>query len=621
MILFLFIDMPSKLRFFLLYFLGWVIFFDLMRLVFLLYHFDKTKQLSFSEILLSFWYGLRMDVSMAAYIILPVLLFALVGLLIPFFNKKSIYTLYSIIILFFITLISLSDLEIYNEWGFRIDATPLRFLANPREALASVSHLPLIWILLGLILFLALFVFIFRKWISAIFYKEQLKYKVVTAVVLLVLMASMIIPIRGGFQLAPLNQSSVYFSTHNYANHAAINASWNFLHSLFSKGSSGKNPYQYMAADMEKRIVDSLYSAGGNSQQWINFSLPEKTNVLIIVWESFTEKATHVTESGVEVTPLFNKLKEEGIYFSNVYASGDRTNKGLPAILSGYPAMPNTTIIHSPAKATKLKVLSQLFNTNGYATPFFYGGEPEFANIKSYLLHGGFNPIIGKNDFSSKDMNSKWGAHDGVVAQKVFSDLNATKKPFFATWLTLSSHEPFETPVKVAIPGKDVTSQFLNSLHYTDQCIGDFIDKCKQQSWWNNTVVIITGDHGHRLPETPAKADEFRIPMLWLGGALIKKGIIINKVISQIDIAATLTQQAGFSLTDFRFSRNAADSLYKPWAFFTFNNGFGFIDSSGRTVFDNVGKQIIQQDGSATAKEIESGKAMQQFTYDDFIKK
>lgn len=237
MILFLFIDMPSKLRFFLLYFLGWVIFFDLMRLVFLLYHFDKTKQLSFSEILLSFWYGLRMDVSMAAYIILPVLLFALVGLLIPFFNKKSIYTLYSIIILFFITLISLSDLEIYNEWGFRIDATPLRFLANPREALASVSHLPLIWILLGLILFLALFVFIFRKWISAIFYKEQLKYKVVTAVVLLVLMASMIIPIRGGFQLAPLNQSSVYFSTHNYANHAAINASWNFLHSLFSKKS------------------------------------------------------------------------------------------------------------------------------------------------------------------------------------------------------------------------------------------------------------------------------------------------------------------------------------------------------------------------------------------------
>lgn len=621
MILFYFTAMPSKFRFFLFYFLGWVIFFDLMRVVFVLYHFDKTKQIPFSETLLSFWYGLRMDISLAAYIILPVMLFALIGLVIPFFNKRSLYISYSVIILLFVTLISLSDLEIYNAWGFRIDTTPLRFLATPREALASVSHLPLIWILLGLIIFLALFIVLFRKWITAILYKEQLKHKIFTALVLLVLMGAMIIPIRGGLQLAPLNQSSVYFSIHNYANHAAINASWNFLHSLFSKGSSGKNPYQYMAEERGKNILDSLYKAGGESQQWINFSLPKKTNILVIIWESFTEKAIHITEKDVEVTPSFNRLKEEGIYFSNVYASGDRTNKGVPAILSGYPAMPNTTIIHSPAKSTKLTVLSQLFSKIGYSTPFFYGGEPEFANIKSYLLHGGFDPIVGRNDFSSKDMNSKWGAHDGVVAERVLKDLNAIRKPFFATWLTLSSHEPFETPVEVAIPGQDVTSQFLNSLHYTDQCIGRFIEQCKLQPWWNNTVVIITGDHGHRLPETADKADEFRIPMLWLGGALNTKGIVIDKVISQIDIAATLSTQAGLSSQGFTFSRNAADSLYKPWAFFTFNNGFGFVDSAGHTVFDNVGKRPIYQSSATGKNQTEAGKALQQFTYEDFIKK
>ena len=109
--------------------------------------------------------------------------------------------------------------------------------------------------------------------------------------------------------------------------------------------------------------------------------------------------------------------------------------------------MPNTTIIHSPGKAEKLPVLSRLFKEKGYYTPFFYGGEPEFANIKSYLLHSGFDPIIGKNDFAAKDMNSKWGAHDGVVMDRVFENLNNSTKPFFATWLTLSSHEPFETPV------------------------------------------------------------------------------------------------------------------------------------------------------------------------------
>jgi phosphoglycerol transferase MdoB-like AlkP superfamily enzyme len=283
--------------------------------------------------------------------------------------------------------------------------------------------------------------------------------------------------------------------------------------------------------------------------------------------------------------------------------------------------MPNTTIIHSPSKSAKLKVLSQVFKERGYATPFFYGGEPEFANIKSYLFHGGFDPIISKNDFASKDMNSKWGAHDGVVMNRVVDELNKLKKPFFATWLTLSSHEPFEVPVPDVFNGADIKTKFLNSLHYTDQVISDFIDKCSHQSWWNNTLVIITGDHGHRLPETGKQADDFRIPMLWLGGALLQKGINIDKVISQVDIATTLTKQAGIDKELFPFSKNALDSSTHQWAFFCFNNGFGFVDTSGRLVFDNVGKQIIQQEGHTGPAEIEAGKVMQQVTYEDFLKK
>jgi len=421
--------------------------------------------------------------------------------------------------------------------------------------------------------------------------------------------------------LAPLNQSSVYFSTNNYANHVAINASWNFLHSLVSKESSGKNPYQYLSVQHVKETVDSLYSGISTTEQLIQFSPDTATNIIFIIWESFTEKAIHISINNKEVTPQFNRLKKEGIYFSNVYASGDRTNKGIPAILSGYPAMPNTTIIHSPGKAEKLRVLSQLFKEKGYQIPFFYGGEPEFANIKSYLLHGGFDPIVGKNDFDSKDMNSKWGAHDGVVMNRVFEDLNKSKKPFFATWLTLTSHEPFEIPVSTVFNGNDNTTKFLNSLHYTDQVVSDFIDRCSQRSWWKNTVIIIIGDHGHVLPASDNKADDFRTPMLWMGGALNKKGVIIDKVMSQLDIAAMLSKQMGLNAGNFPFSKNSLDPFTKSWAFFSFNNGFGFVDSSGRLVFDNVGKMPIKEDGNIGPKEMEAGKAMQQFVYDDFIRK
>lgn len=610
--------MLSKLKFLFLYFLSWVIFFDLLRVVFLIYHHDKTSGLSFSTALATCWYGLRMDLSMAAYILIPVCLFVLLSLVIPFFRRMIIYKIYTYSLLFLVALLTLCDLEIYNAWGFRIDATPLLFLSTPKEALASVSHLPLIWIFLAFAVVLTLFIIAFKFILKRIFFGPQQRLRIITALVVLVVAGSLIIPIRGGFQLAPLNQSSVYFSSNNYANHAAINPSWNFLHSLFSKGMSRKNPYQYATAERQKAVIDSLYKGGGSTQQLIRGNSP---NVIVIIWESFTEKALHVMPDNKEVTPQFKLLMQDGVYFSNVYACGDRTNKGVPAILSGYPAMPNTTIIHSPAKSVKLKVLSQLFKEKGYATPFFYGGEPEFANIKSYILHGQFDPIVGREDFASRDMNSKWGAHDGVVMDRVLNDLTKTKQPFFATWLTLSSHEPFETPVPSVFAGTDVGTLFLNSLHYTDQVLGDFIARCRQQPWWGNTVVIITGDHGHRLPDTGHPADNFRTPMLWLGGALNQKGTVINKVMSQMDIAAMLTKQVGYTESPFPFSKNALDSAIRPWAYFCFNNGFGYADSSGTIVFDNVGKQIIDQQNNAGAAQTEAGKILQQFTYEDFLRK
>src|SRR5690606_2568520 len=99
--------------------------------------------------------------------------------------------------------------------------------------------------------------------------------------------------------------------------------------------------------------------------------------------------------------------------------------------------------------------------------------------------------------------------HDGVVMEKLFADLNQQSQPFFTTWLTLSSHEPFETPVPVVIQGQEPEDQFLNSLHYTDQVLYDFINRAKTADWWKNSLLVITADHGHRLPFTGEKADDF----------------------------------------------------------------------------------------------------------------
>lgn len=611
--------MLSRVRFLLGYLSIWVILFELFRLLFLLYHFDAAHQLSFSTLIQTFWYGLRMDLSTAAYVTLPVCLFVLISLFVPFFRKRSLYFIYTAIVLLLTVLIVTADLEVYKQWAFRIDATPLKYLNSPKEAWASISHLPVFWILLAVTIFYVLLLAAFKKGIARLIYllSKPIHWGVG---VLSVSMFSvlMIVALRGGLQLAPLNQSTVYFSTNNFANQAAINASWNFLHGVMNQSGVNRNPYNYFSSEKAKRTVDSLFKTSGTTPALLNTTTP---NIILIIWESFTEKATHLAIDGTEVTPGFNQLKKEGLYFSQLYASGDRTDKGLAAVLSGYPALPNASIIRTPNKAAKLAVLPTLLKERNYQIPFFYGGEPEFANIKSYLIHGNFNPLVDVSDFDKKDQNSKWGAHDGVVANRMLQYVNSVKAPFFATWLTLSSHEPFEVPETPAFKGNDNTSKFLNSLHYTDRVLSDFIEKAKQQPWWKNTLVVVIADHGHPLPETPYRINNFKIPMLWLGGALKATGTVHDKVMNQTDLAATLSAQLGITNASFPFSKNSFDTTSKPWSFFSFNNGFGWVTPTGYVLYDHVGKQVIEKGGQMDTTSIDDGKALQQFIYSDYINK
>jgi len=345
-----------------------------------------------------------------------------------------------------------------------------------------------------------------------------------------------------------------------------------------------------------------------------------KPNVIFIIWESFTEKALNKNIDGRPVIKFFPELIKEGIYFSNCYASGDRTDKGISAVLSSYPALPKGSIVNYPEKTARLPGLSSLFSQNEYTSHFYYGGEPEFMNIKTYLKAQQFQEIITKEDFNEADMNSKWGAHDDVVMKKLLNDISKTKQPFFSAWLTLSSHEPFETPMQPVFKGNDKETKFFNSLHYTDSIVYNFITDLKKLPMWKNTVVIISADHGHYLPITGKRADDYRIPVLWLGGALKKQGIIDN-VVSQIDMAGNLAHQLHFPGDLFRFSKNIFDSTSKHWAFFTFNDGMGFITDSSRLLFDNAGKKTVFKEGRSNTEHEKIAKALMQKVYSDFLKR
>jgi phosphoglycerol transferase MdoB-like AlkP superfamily enzyme len=272
----------------------------------------------------------------------------------------------------------------------------------------------------------------------------------------------------------------------------------------------------------------------------------------------------------------------------------------------------------------KLPSLARDFKSREYHSYFYYGGELAFANMNTYLIQNKFDKITSIQDFDKKDMNSKWGAHDEVVFKRLKSDLDTMKAPFFSMVFTLSSHEPFEIPMAPKFKGNTKTENFLSSLHYTDRCLGEFIKEAKNTTWWNNTLVVIIADHGHVLPGNyyaNHSKSEFRIPMLWLGGAVERKDTVIHKICSQLDLAATINAQLGKQDTSYFFSRNIFSPDYHEFAYYVYNDGFGYIKPEGYYLFDNVSRKIVAREGNVNDAMLMEGRSIQQTAYQNYMNK
>jgi phosphoglycerol transferase MdoB-like AlkP superfamily enzyme len=436
------------------------------------------------------------------------------------------------------------------------------------------------------------------------------------ALVFLLIAGLMVIPIRGSFSVAPMNSGFVYFhKTNAFANHAAINVIWNFLYSL-SKSSNVKYNDNFFDKEKSLAYFNSYYQETDSTTRLFNVRKP---NVILFILESFTADVIQPLGGIKNLTPNLNRLANEGILFTNFFASGDRTDKGVVSILSGYPAQTLSSISKFPAKAEKLPYLTREMNKLGYTSSFFYGGDINFANFRSYLTNCQFNELVTYDDFTSDDGEpSKWGYHDHLVLNRALKEIDSTQAPFFKVILTLSSHEPFDVPMEPIFKSNQEDSLFLNSIHYTDKSIGLFMDVAKKSTWWDNTIILFVADHGHRQPGNKELKDKkrFRIPFIITGGG-IKGDTVISTYAGQTDIANTLLAQLDNPRKEFRFSKNVMARDVKQFAFYFFNNGYGYVAPDEYIVYDHTAKQFVETSG-ANAEELDRTKAYQQALFSDF---
>ena len=615
-------NFKNRLLYNIYYFLFWIVYFVFARIFFLTYYFDKSQELGFSTMIKTFFYGLQLDASCVAYIsFIPFLLMIFSIMIQPKIILKSIRW-YTIIVILFINLLLLVDAGLYQSWGVRLDTSLLPYLNTPELMISSASTFQLLtgvffWILISYI-FIKLFDKINQKSSDKLSFGSWLEIPL-----FLLLTAALIIPVRGGFQTIPVNQSNVYFSNKMFANHAAVNFIWNFFNTLTHK-SDGTNPYIYFDDETALKIINKTKNKllESTTDSILNTSRP---NVILILWESLPAKIVGSLGGEPDVTPNLNKLSKEGILFTNFYANGDRTDKGIPAVLSGYYPPPVKRIMRMPNKTRSLPMLPKKMIDLGYKTSFYYGGDLNFGNMNTYLRNAGITDFVDGSAFDKKDWNSKWGAYDDVFMKRFAKDL-ATKQtaPFFKIALTLTSHEPYEIKGEYKF-GKDTEdNKFRSAHHYTDKVIGDFIAFAKKQDWYKNTLIVIMSDHGHSSPKHEGpyfSPKKFRIPMLWLGGAVNQKYTEIHTIASQVDFSYTLLDLLKADNKDFVFSKNIFNTSENQFAHYTFNKGFGTLTKEGVFVYDFVSQKPILESGKNTERLDSLGKSITQNSYDDFLER
>lgn len=605
--------MMKRIYFILKYYLLWLLFFQFSRLIFVLYNYAEIQDSNQAEILGLDWlkmmyYGLKPDCSAAAYLTVFILLFLLFDNLIDSRFFQKVIKGFTVFMLLITTFLIVSDMQIYGYWGFKLDLQPLMYLATPGEASNFIKWEDILLPTIVGIILAGLFWKGYQKLLpNTIPLSNKWGYLLAT----ILMLGLMIIPIRGGIGIIPLNSGDSFFHKHNFVNHATINVPWNVIDAVVNKSRPSNAPAFY-SSEKANQIFEGIYKK--DEIESLQILKNNRPNIILLIVESYTDKLLGLERDGKKVSPNLDALIEEGIYFENAFSSGDRTDKGLVAILGGYPAQPKISIINMPSKSRDLPSLIKDLKEIDYKVNFYYGGDMSFANMKSYVLSNGPDKMMQDIDFKSDVKQTKWGVHDHVMLEYIAEEyINDKANQVCYMALTLSSHEPFDVPMETVFEGTDAPSKFLNSAHYTDKAIGDFVHKIKASDKWENTLMIVVADHGKRLPDgsqnhAPSK---YSIPMLWTGGAIAIQDTVIEKMVSQTDISLSLLKQMGEESAQYRFSQDLFKASKNGFAFYCFKDGFGWLQDSSQYIYNNQAQQTIEALHTDTLLEQQSKSYMQ----------
>lgn len=581
--------------------LFWLLLFVLQRIVFSFEYWTMFKETSFSDWLYCFFAGIRLDLATAAAVSTIPFIFYFIYVSYSKRFTKFLHHFFFWLMVVCVVFIHTGEVNAYLEWHHKLTSRVFTHLSNPDEVFRSADGSMTLWFVIYSIIEIGATMVLFRRLILPQFDSKIIvkgfKKIILGFPLFLLILGFHFLFIRGGWQQIPLNINTAYFSNKPVVNDLATNSTYFFADSYKSWLRTKIDHLIPKVNETEaKNIVAKLMAMDSTYVEKL-FTI-DKPNVVFIVLESWSANAIESAGGEKGATPNFDALAKQGYLFNNLYSAAHTSEIGNSSIFSGFPAIPEVSVTKQPDKHRKIRCINEDFENMGYHTGYLFCGDLKYGNIGGYFMDHGFDDVQDEDDFPQGIKRGKLTYYDDDLYAFLIKKINKNPKPFFQCAFTGSTHSPFDQPKSKGQNFKGEQSAFMNSLVYADQALGRFIEKCKKQPWYNNTIFVFVADHGHHTPhgQDMSYTSFYRIPFLIYGEPLKmeKRGIINNTIGAQSDIAATLVKQFGKSPKPYPWSRDLLDPSRQQFVLHCIIRGYGWKNPRGNYTRQMEGLQDLE---------------------------
>jgi phosphoglycerol transferase MdoB-like AlkP superfamily enzyme len=512
-------------------------------------------------------YGVWFDVATAGFFLLAVTVYLLFlprlwqGGTFDRVTEKALRFLFIFLLLFD----GVAEHLFWEEFSTRFNFIAVDYLVYTQEVIGNIREsypLGIIFSILGIAAVLITMISM-RCWpVTAYMQTVSLKHRMA---------GSMAVALLTGIFYMGSSVEQITFQNNAIAQELSANGIYNLFHAFWHNEISYSRFY---AMEKETEVISSMHKVlaaehqpflhhkGKDLTRSIRHPSPElHKNVILVVMESMS--AEYMTRFGNQegLTPNLDRLAREGLFFTQAYATGTRTVRGLEAVSLSIPPTPGQSILRRP-RNENLFSLGFIFKDRGYDTRFIYGGYGYFDNMNAFFAGNGFD-VVDRTDMDAKEIRfaNVWGVCDEDLFARVLREADGSyheKRPFMHLVMTTSNHRPYTYPENsIDIPSHTGRT---GGVKYADYAIGKLIEAAQKKPWFKDTVFVFVADHtagaGGKAELDPQK---YHIPIIFYAPGLIKPEEY-KPIISQIDLAPTLLGLLQFSYYTKFYGENVRDN-------------------------------------------------------------